>query len=288
MKQEQNALIYRRKLRPYEKIRLWLSRIILWFFIILTLFPIIAIFSASMSPGTSFTQGSIFPQVWSFENYAKVLQETDFLSWVKNSLIMCTAVALIQLVLTIPAAFAFSRLRFKGRRYGLMSLLILQMFPAMMAVPAILAIAYRLGAMDNIVLLILILCGGSAYNIWLLKGYIDGIPKDLDEAAMVDGANTWQTFSKIILPLIRPMLVVIFLFAFMGIYSEFVFTSSLMKVPETQTVATGLKTFITNNFSANWTQYSAASIMASIPIVIIFLASQKFIAKGLVAGAVKG
>ncbi|MGL5244059.1 MAG: ABC transporter permease subunit, partial [Sarcina sp.] len=184
--------------------------------------------------------------------------------------------------------FAFSKLKFKGKNKGLMMLLLLQMFPAAMALPAILGIAYRLGGMDNIWTLVIIQCGGSAYNIWLLKGFIDGIPTDLMEAAYVDGATTFQAFLKIVLPLTRNMLIVIFLFSFIAAYSEFIFASALMKDPEVQTISTGLRQFINNKFSANWTQYSAAAIMSSVPIVVLFMAAQKFIAKGLVAGSVKG
>ncbi|SHI42780.1 carbohydrate ABC transporter membrane protein 2, CUT1 family [Clostridium amylolyticum] len=283
-----NELTYKKKMRPSERRNLWIGRIFIWIMIVLTMFPIVAIFSASLAKGDTFTQTTFFPAEWGFQNYTKVIKETDFLLWVKNSLIICTSVATIQILITLPAAFSFSRLRFKGRRNGLMSLLILQMFPAMMAIPAILAIAYRLEAMDNIFMLIILLSAGSAYNIWLLKGFIDGIPKDLDEAAFVDGATTWQMFTRIILPLTKNMLLVIFLFSFIGVYSEFILTSALMKDSSTQTVATGLRTFINNNFSANWTQYSAAAIMASLPVVIIFVSLQKFISKGLVAGAVKG
>ena len=169
-----------------------------------------------------------------------------------------------------------------------MMLLLLQMFPAAMALPSILGIAYKLNAMDNIWALVIIQCGGSAYNIWLMKGFIDGIPKELTEAAYMDGATTFQTFIQVILPLTKNMLIVIFLFSFIGSYSEFVFASALLKDPTTQTIATGLKGFITGQFSANWTQYSAAAIMACVPIVFLFTISQKYIADGLVSGSVKG
>ena len=255
---------------------------------LITIFPIIAIVAASMAKGQSFTQESIFPTQWTLENYVDVLKKTDFLKWVKNSLLICTGVATLQLVLSVPAAFAFSKLRFKGRRKGLMGLLLLQMFPAAMALPAIIGITYSLGLTDKPWVLILILAGGSAYNIWLLKGAVDGIPSDLVEAAYIDGASTGEVFFKIILPLLRNMMIVIFLFAFIGAYSEFIFTSALIKDSSLQTVATGMRSFITNKFSANWTQYSAAAIMASVPLVVIFMACQKYIAKGLVSGAVKG
>lgn len=278
---------YKKNLRTGQKVGVWASRLALIFMCLIVLFPVFAIVSASMAKGQAFTQKTILPAAWTLENYVKVIRDTNFLIWVKNSLVLCFCVAIIQLIMTVPAGYAFSKLKFKGRSKGLMSLLILQMFPATMALPAILAVAFRINGMDNILVLILILCGGSAYNIWLMKGYIDGIPQELIEAAYVDGATTFQTFFKIVLPLMRNMMVVIFLFSFIGTYGEFMFTAALMKEPTTQTIATGLRQFINNNFSANWTQYSAAAIMASLPIILLFLGTQKFISKGLVSGSVK-
>ena len=280
-------LVYKHKLKPVEVRNLWLSRIFIWICIAITLFPILAVFSASMAKGDAFAQGSIFPEVWSFENYRKVIKETDFLIWVKNSIYVCTIVSAVQLFITITAAYAFSRMKFAGRKNGLLTLLILQMFPSMMSITAILSIAYKFGFMDKLWALILLMIGGSAYQIWLFKGYIDGIPRELDEAAMVDGASHWTIFRKIILPLSRPMMAVTFLFCFIGVYGEFVLTSALIKDGSMYTLAIGLQTFINNQFSTRWTQYSAAAIMASLPVMIIFMLLQKFIAKGLVAGAVK-
>ena len=283
-----SELKYERKLRPAERRMAWISRIFIWFMILVVLFPVFAVVSASMAKGEVFTQTTLIPSAWTLENYAKVLTETNFLIWVKNSLIICVVVSVIQLLLTVPMAFAFSRLKFWGRKNGLMMLLLLQMFPAAMSLPAILALAYRLDGMDHIITLIIIQAGAGAFNVWLLKGAIDGIPKELTEAAYVDGASTFQTFTMIILPLLRNMLLVIFLFTFIGAYSEFIFASALLKSPESLTLAVGMQQFITNNFSANWTQYSAAAIMASIPIVAFATIAQKYMAKGLTAGSVKG
>lgn len=285
---DSSKLKYKRKLRTAEIRNVWFSRVLLWFMMVIVLFPVLAIVSASMAKGNAFTQSTILPTSWTLENYKKVIANTNFLVWVKNSLIVCFATAIIQLAMTIPAAFAFSKLKFAGRRKGLMFLLLLQMFPATMALPAILGIAYSLNGMDKILTLVIIGCGGSAYNIWLLKGFLDGIPKELSEAAFVDGATTFQTFVKIILPLTKNMLVVIFLFSFIASYGEYIFASALLKDPDSQTLMVGLRSFINNKFSANWPQYSAAAVMASAPIVVLFLMSQKFISKGLVAGAVKG
>ncbi|MDK0698195.1 ABC transporter permease subunit [Clostridium perfringens] len=283
-----SELKYERKLRPAERRMAWISRIFIWFMLLVVLFPVFAVVSASMAKGEVFTQTTLIPSAFTLENYAKVLTETNFLIWVKNSLIICVVVSVIQLLLTVPMAFAFSRLKFWGRKNGLMMLLLLQMFPAAMSLPAILALAYRLDGMDHIITLIIVQAGAGAFNIWLLKGAIDGIPKELTEAAYVDGASTFQTFTMIILPLLRNMLLVIFLFTFIGAYSEFIFASALLKSPESLTLAVGMQQFITNNFSANWTQYSAAAIMASIPIVVFATVAQKYMAKGLTAGSVKG
>ncbi|MBP1890398.1 arabinogalactan oligomer/maltooligosaccharide transport system permease protein [Clostridium moniliforme] len=285
---EKENLKYKKKLRPAEVRGLWISRIFLLLMIFIVLFPLISIVGASMAKGEAFTQTTLLPEAFSLDNYKKVLTQTDFLVWLKNSLIVCTLISIIQLIFTIPTAFAFSKLRFTGRKKGLMFLLLLQMFPAAMTLPAILAIAYRINAMDHILTLVVIQCGASAYNIWLMKGFIDGIPKELVEAAKVDGASTFETFRKVILPLTRNMVLVIFLFTFIGAYSEFVFSAALMKDPMSQTIPIGLQQFITNQFSANWTQYSAAAIMASVPIVVLATLGQKYMAKGLVAGSVKG
>lgn len=283
----QKANKYKKKLRPDEVRNLWFGRIFIWVMIAITLFPIVAVVSASMAKGDAFTQTTFFPAEWTLENYKKLIEKTDFLTWVKNSLLICTTVALIQLALSVPAAFAFSKLRFWGRKNGLMSLLILQMFPTTMALPAIIGVVYTYNLSNRPWILILILAGGSAYNIWLLKGAIDGIPDELVEAAYIDGASVLQTFIRIILPLLRNMLIVIFLFSFIGAYSEFMFTSALLKNADLQTITTGLQKFIKNNFSANWTMYSAAAILATVPIVTIFMIFQKYIASGLVSGSVK-
>lgn len=287
-KENIEVLKYKKKIKPAQKRAAWASRVILWIMMAVVLIPILAIFSASVAKGNSFTQISIFPKTFTMENYTKVLTQTKFLIWVENSLIVCLSVAVLQLLMTIPAAFAFSKLKFKGRKFGLMGLLILQMFPTTMALPAILSVAYKFEMMDKLGGLILLLAVGSAYNIWLMKGYMDGIPKELSEAAYMDGATTFQVFIKIVFPLIKNMIIVIFIFAFVGAYSEFLFTSALIKDPFTETVATGMRGFIKDKYSANWTQYSAAAMMASVPVVLISVLSQKFFAQGLTAGSVKG
>ncbi|MBI5998104.1 sugar ABC transporter permease [Clostridium perfringens] len=287
-KELETPLVYKKKINKKRRAKLWVSRFFLWVSILIIVFPIWAIISASLSPGTSFYENGIIPKAVTFDNYKYIFQETDFLIWIKNSLIVCLFVSIVQVIMTLPAAYAFSRLKFAGKKYGLMTLLILQMFPATMAIPAILSIAYKLPfGMDNIPFLIVVLCGSSAYNIWLMKGFVDGIPKELDESGYVDGASHFTIFIKIILPLSVPMLIVIFFFSFIGTFGEFMISAALLKAPEVKTLMLGLNGMMNSGSTTSWPIYAAASIVSTIPIMIIFISIQKFIAKGLVAGAVK-
>ncbi|WP_411170253.1 sugar ABC transporter permease [Clostridium sp. MB05] len=281
-------LQYKRKISVRERSILWIKRIFIWISILVILFPVFAIVSASISSGTSFMQKSLIPQTITFENYkAVLLNNNGFLKWMVNTTFVALLVSTAQILMTLPAAYAFSRFKFRGKKKGLMGLLIVQMFPASMTVPAILAVAYKFQyGMDNLWFLSLILCTGSAYNIWLMKGFMDGLPKELDEAAKVDGATTWQVFTNIILPLSKPMAVVIFFFSFIGLFGEFVFSSALIKEKSMRLVVVGLKGLMGDKVT-NWPQYAAASVMVSIPLAIVFMSIQKFIASGLVAGAVK-
>jgi arabinogalactan oligomer / maltooligosaccharide transport system permease protein len=275
-------------MKSYERANLWISRVILWVLVLLSILPLYFVVVASFQSGDAFFSESLLPTSFTLDNYRHVLVNTDFPIWMKNSLFLSILVAVLQTFLTTLAAYAFSRMRFFGRKYGLMALLILQMFPNFMAVAAIFGALAKLNMMDNIWALVLVLSGGNAFNIWLMKGYLDSLPKELDEAATVDGANTMQIFFRVILPLCLPMLAVVFLFTFIGTASEFVLSSALLRSPENLTLAVGLQQFIKNEFSANWTQFSAAAVMASVPVVVIFMFLQKWIASGLVSGSVKG
>ena len=233
--------IIEKRLTAYEKRTLWMSRIVVWAVILLVVFPALWIVMSSFSAGDSFFLSSLFPDKLSTEHYVELFKETDFLLWVWNSFKLCVIVAFIQLALTSSAAYSFSRMRFLGRRYGLMFLLVLQVFPNSMAISGYYILLYQFGLVDNMPVLILVLAGGSAFQIWLLKSYMDGIPKELDEAAMVDGAGYFTIFVKIILPLAIPQLAVIFLFSFIATYSEYVISSVFLQTPGNMTLALGLQ-----------------------------------------------
>lgn len=279
---------YRPRRKAAEKRSLWISRLILWLTIIVVVFPALWIAMASFSKGDSFFMKSLFPEELSFGNYVKLIQETDFMLWVFNSLKMCFLVAIIQLFLTSTSAYAFSRMRFPGRKKGLMFLLVLQVFPSSMALAGYYVIIYKFNLVNNLIVIVFVLAAGSAYNIWLLKSYMDSIPKELDESAFVDGAGHLTTFMRIVLPLAMPQIAVIFIFSFIATYSEYVISSVFLQTPDNFTLAIGLQSFIADQFNAHWTLFAAAAVLASVPVMIIFLLLQKFIQGGLVAGGVKG
>lgn len=276
------------KMKKGDRTTLWCSRIIVWIVIAVVMFPALWIIMASFSKGDSFFMTSLVPDQLGIDNYVNLFQETDFMRWVWNSLKLCLIVAVIQLVLTSLAAYAFSRMRFPGKSKGLMSLLVLQVFPNSMALAGYYILIYKFGLADNFFAIVLVLAAGSAFNIWLLKSYMDGISKELDEAAFVDGAGHFTTFIKIVLPLTVPELVVIFLFSFIGTYSEYVISSVFLQSPNNFTLSIGLQSFITNQFAAHWTLFAAAAVLASLPVMLIFMLLQKYIQNGLTAGGVKG
>ncbi|MGE5590071.1 MAG: sugar ABC transporter permease [Bacillota bacterium] len=276
-----------RKPRRHEVIQLWISRVIIWLAVIGVLIPLAWVVSASFSAGDAFFSDSIIPTRFTLENYQVVFGQTDYLIWLKNTLILATIVGFIQMFVTALAAYAFSRLRFPGRRYGLMGLLLLQMFPNFLSVAALYVLFSKLDLIDSLLGMGLILVAGNAFNIWIMKGYIDGLPRALDEAAKVDGATDFQVFWKIVLPLSLPMLAVQFLWAFMGVFNEYILSSLLIQSPEKFIMGPGMQKFIYNQFSVHWTQFAAAAVVTSLPLVILWMALQRYIVAGLAKGAVK-
>lgn len=261
------------------------------------LMPVFWIVNASLQEvGTMFSGQSIDFSRMSFINYVRLIRESDFFLWIKNSFIVCFTSTLLCLAFTCIAGYAFSRFRFAGKKQGLMLMIILQMFPATMAMVALYKLLNVFDVITggvvgfNLVGLILIYTGGNIpFNMWLLKGYIDGtIPKELEESAYIDGATRWQTFVKIVLPLMGPIMAVIAIFTFIGAYNDFLIPSIVLQDSSQYTLAVGLRGFISGKFSMNWTQFAAASVLGSLPILIVFLSLQRFLVEGLTKGSVKG
>ncbi|MFZ2227951.1 MAG: sugar ABC transporter permease [Candidatus Nanopelagicaceae bacterium] len=264
---------------------------------IFALFPLYLVVISSLNPTGSLQLSSFIPREISWNNY-KLLFDSPaipYLTWVKNSLIIAGAVAVISVFIGASSAFAFSRLRFRGRKTGVQILLLVQMFPAILALSAVYVIMERvyrfapsLGLGSQTGLLLVYLGGAMGVNIWLLKGFVDSIPIELDEAAKIDGASPMQTYWLIFVPLAAPVLAVVSLLSFIGTLNEYIMARLFLVEMDSRTVAVGLQQFIGGQYSQNWGPFAAGSILLSIPIVVIFLSLQRYIVSGLTAGSVKG
>jgi len=253
---------------------------------LLTLLPVWWVLVASFSVGSSAYSASLWPAHFTFANYRDIFQGY-FARWLINSLFVSLTTAVISVLITALAAYAFSRMRFFGRRLGIVVIFIIQMFPASMYLVAIYSILSDIHLEGTLTGLVLVYSGAQAFNIWLLRSYINSIPKEVDEAAMVDGASRWLIFWRIILPLSRPMLVTLFIWSIMGSYNEFMIASLVLQGgPQTYTVAVGLRSLIANQYATNWTLFAAGAVIATFPIMFIYLALQKQLLSGLARGAV--
>ena len=267
------------------------------FMCIFALFPLYLVVLSSLKTGGSLQLSSFLPREVSLENFRVLFNDPriPYLTWVKNSLVIASTVAISSVFIGAASAFAFSRLRFKGKKFGIQMLLLVQMFPAVLALSAVYVIMERvfsfapgIGLGSQAGLILVYLGGSMGVNIWLLKGCVDSIPVELDEAAKIDGASPAQTYWLIFIPLATPVLAVVCLLSFIGTFNEFIMARLFLIEMDTRTVAVGLQQFVGGQYSTNWGPFAAGSIIASIPIIIIFLSLQKFIVNGLTAGSVKG
>ncbi|HMN28387.1 MAG TPA: sugar ABC transporter permease [Caldilineaceae bacterium] len=261
------------------------------------LFPIVWIFSASIDPSNSLASQELIPQNATLQNYANLFNSDlfPFRTWTWNSLRIAIVTTVLGVLCTALAAYAFSRFRFVGRRSLLQTILLVQVFPNFLNMVALFLILQQLGryvpwlALNTHGGLILLYLGGVlGVNTWLMKGYFDTVPRDLDEAAMMDGASHWQTFWLIIMPLVRPVLVVVGLLGFVGAYSEYILARIMLTTVDNYTLAVGLSLFIRDQYANRWGQFAAGALIGALPTVIIFMALQRYLVSGLTSGAVKG
>jgi len=217
-----------------------------------------------------------------------------FLRWVKNSIVVAGVAALITTFVCSLAAYPFSRMRFWGRKYGILAMLLIQMFPSAVYMIAVYSLLNLLGkfipllGLDTLTGLTFIYLGNIAYNVYLIKGYYDTIPSSLEESAMIDGATRFQTFYKIVIPLALPILTVVVILTFMNIFNEFVFARIILQDAKNYTYAIGLWTFSSGPYQTQWGLFTAAALLGMLPMTVLFLSLQKYIVSGLTKGAVKG
>lgn len=279
----------------------WLNYMLRMLLIVLALlfafFPIVWIASASVNEiGTLNTQKLIPPKM-GIENYEELLSSDihPFEKWIWNSIKVSVIASALSVMISALGAYAFSRFRFRGRRGLMLTIFIVQVFPNSLTIVATFLLIQAIGrhvpefGLNSHGGLILAYLGGAlGINTWLMKGFFDSIPRELDESARIDGASDWLIFWRIIFPLVRPILAVVGILSFIGVYGDVIISLTLLKDKDVQTLAIGLNRFITDEFNQNWGVFSAGALIGAIPIVILILSFQRFFVSGLTEGAVKG
>jgi len=262
--------------------------------LIWALFPLVFIVSAALNPSGTLSTTDLLPKDISLSNFTELFELRPYWAWYKNTLIICGVGAFASVFIGAAAAYTFSRMRFRGRRAGLMTLLLAQMFPVMLAFVAIYLTFDFLGdALPAIGLntqagLILAYLGGAmGANVWLLKGYFDTVPRELDEAAKVDGAGHARIFFTMILRLVLPILATVGMLSFVGLFSEFLLASIFLKDSENQTLAVGLWSLLKADRNKYFGPFCAGAILASVPVMALYFSVQGFLVGGQTAGSVK-
>lgn len=277
--------------RTDSPFKLIVINLVLIGFCLIALYPVLRILSVSLRPGDRLlsTSLAIIPDDATLEAYRTVLVEKDFLLWLWNSVMITAGTAIVGVTLAATSAYAFSRWRFPGRSPGLIFLLATQMIPAPMMIVPIFILATKLSLTESYRGLVIAYSVTSIpFSIWILKGYYDTIPFDLEEAALIDGSSRVGAFWRIILPLSTPALAIVFLFNFMTAWNDYLFARVMLGKSEgLWTWPLGLQRF-QSQFQTQWGMFAAASIMVSIPVLILFLYSSKWLISGLTLGSVKG
>mgnify|MGYP001317177439 FL=1 len=255
-------------------------------FVVLTLIPIIWIFDIALSPGNAL--GGEIGDSFTDEHFTKILEGESFWIWFRNSLIVSIGTSLLGLVIAIPAGYAFSRYKFTGRDVSMFAFLLVQMFPGIIIIVPYFLVMKTLGLLNSHLGLILAYCVTALpFCVWMLKGFFDTVPRELEEAATLDGCNQFQVFTKVVLPLSLPAVAVTALFSFLAAWNEFLLALTFNTSNDMYTLPVGLASLISSTGQA-WGDFAAASILVSLPVALLFLFFQKFLIEGLSAGGVKG
>lgn len=292
------------KLKTGDEVPHWPLHLFLIAMLIVTLYPIFWVATIALSGGQSLAISDVatdapflarlravtpWPRVFSLDNFRALFSQQPYGRWLWNSALVSVATTVLGVFLASTAAYAFSRFRFPGRRAGLMAFLVSQMFPGtLMLIPLFIIVVQWLGLGSTFTGLVLVYTTTAIpFCVWMMKGYFDTIPKELEESALIDGASQATIFFRIVLPLAKPAVAVTALFSFMTAWNEFIQAATFMNKEIKYTAPVGLKFFV-GGFSQQWGYFAAGSIIAAIPVVLLFLFLQRFLVSGLTAGAVKG
>lgn len=285
-----------RELRRKQRGKLILRLVLIAITIVYALFPVMWIVSVSLNPANTNVVREIIPQNATLRWYQQLLDGTGFpfVRWLWNSILISLVTMIISLAVSTFGAFALSRFRFSGRKTTLLTVFLVQVFPSSLLTIAIFNIILQLGEHVPAVGLnthggaILVYLGGAlGINTWLMKGFFDTIPREIDEAAIIDGASHWVMFWRIIFPLVRPILAVVAILIFIATYNDYIIALTLLKDTSQQTLAVGLNLFISDT-GTDWGLFAAGALLGAIPIVVLYLLVQDYIVGGLTSGAVKG
>lgn len=286
-------------LRSSQKFRkrfsIWVRLFIALFLIFFSIFPVLWIISASFDNSQSLATQTLIPANAGLNNYRDLFGlnpdyqfgDLYYWKWVWNSVKVAAITTVLSISITTMAAYAFSRLRFTGRVTMLKGILLIQVFPNLLALVAIYLLVFQFGeiipaiGLNTHAGLILVYLGGSmGLNIWLMKGFMDTIPRAIDESGMMDGATHFQIFWRLLLPLLRPMLVVIGILSFIGTYGDFILARILLTDVNKYTLMVGLQIFTAGQFDKKWGVFAAGALIGALPILITYLALQDQIAGG--------
>lgn len=289
--------------RFQKRLSVILRLIIALFLIFFSIFPVLWIASASFNSSQSLSTQSLIPPRPSLTNYQRLFGQDPnykfgdliYQKWLFNSIKVSGISTILSVTLTTMAAYAFSRMRFKGRIAILKAILLINVFPNLLALVAIYVLVFQFGelipaiGLNTHAGLILVYLGGSmGLNIWLMKGFMDTIPREIDESGMVDGASHFQIFWNLLLPLLRPILVVIGVISFIGTYGDFILARILLNDVDKYTLMVGLQIFTAGQFDQKWGVFAAGALLGALPIMVIYYVLQDQIVGGLTQGAVKG
>lgn len=275
-----------RNQRYGPRLRAFGAHLVLLHFVVLTLLPLLWILDIALSPGNAL--GGSLGGPYTGEHFSNMLGSDAFWTWMRNSLIVSIGTTLLGLVVAIPAGYAFSRYKFTGRDVSMFAFLLVQMFPGIIILVPYFLVMKSLGLLNSHLGLILAYCVTALpLCVWMLKGFFDTVPRELEEAALLDGCNQFQVFTKVVLPLSLPAVAVTALFSFLAAWNEFLLALTFNTSNDMYTLPVGLASMISSTGQA-WGDFAAASLLVSLPVALLFLFFQKFLIEGLSAGGVKG